>query len=102
LGDVRAELQVPAVDLLDQRLAPAAVGVHREQAAWTVAHQQAPVAGDGETQRTAPGVTDDGCPTVGRDAHDAPVVDAGPDVPVGVDHHVLRRIARNGDDGQFG
>ena len=23
-------------------------------------------------------------------------------MPVGVDHHVLGRIARNGDDGQFG
>ena len=50
---IRAELQVPPVDLFDQCLELAAAGVHRQQSSRTVAHQQAPVAGDGQAQRSS-------------------------------------------------
>src|SRR6476646_5750999 len=79
-SNIRAELQVPPVNLFDQCLELAATGVHRQQSSRTVAHQQAPVAGDGKAQRSSTGVADDSGLTVGRDPDDAPVVDAGPDV----------------------
>ena len=90
---------VPAVDLFDQCLELAAARVHRQQSAVAVADQQAAVAGDGQAQRSSAGVGDDGGLAVGRDPHDAPVVDAGPDVAVGVDDDILGRVARHGDDG---
>src|SRR6476620_8069182 len=101
-SNIRAELQVPPVNLFDQCLELAATGVHRQQSSRTVAHQQAPVAGDGKAQRSSTGVADDSGLTVGRDPHDAPVVDSGLDVSVGVDYDILWRIARNRDDGQLG
>ena len=57
--DVRAEPQRATIDLVDERLEFAATGVHRQQAARTVAHQQSTVAGHGQTQRSATGVADD-------------------------------------------
>jgi hypothetical protein len=95
-------LQAAAIDLFDECLELAGAGVHRQQSARTVAHQQPPVASDGQTQRSAAGVADDGGLTLRSDPHDAPVVDTGPDVPVGVDHHVLWRVSGHRDDGEVG
>jgi hypothetical protein len=67
----------------------------------TVTDQQPSVPGEAKAQRSAARVTDNSGPTVGGDAHDATVVDTGPDVPVGVDQHILRRIAGKRDDGQI-
>ena len=41
-GDIRAEPQLPTVDLVDQRLELAGAGVHREQPARAVAHSSRP------------------------------------------------------------
>ena len=63
-----------------------------------VADQQAAVAGDGQAQRSSAGVGDhlDGT-AVGADPDDAAILDAGPDVAVGIGDDVFRGGAGHGD-----
>ena len=104
LGDIRAELQRAGRRPRRPRSRTCRCArVHRQQAAGAVAHQQpsvashAPVPAVGHLCRRRPSAR-----RRRGDPHDAAVVDTGPDLAIGVDHDILRRVAGNGDDGEVG
>ena len=101
-GDIRAELQRPAVDFCDQRLELPAAGIQRQQAAGTVQTSIRPSRATCMPSGRPPvSATTTGSPPSGGIRTIRPSTSAGPDLPVGVDHDVFGRIAGHGDDGQF-
>ena len=99
-GDVRAELEPSAGDRFDKHVQRAAGRVEGEQSTMAVADQDAAIASDVQTERSTASVGDDcGLAAVGRNPHDAPVLQTRPQLAGRVDYDILGPVPRQRDDG---